>query len=109
MIEVRFDKTIPSLKVMGHAGSEEYGRDLICAGASTLVWTLAENIRYLEMSGYLRSCDIRVGRGDAFISCDAKQEYRAQIGRIFESICVGFEILADKYPDFISYRLEGWN
>ena len=48
MIKVTFkhdtNRNTISFKVTGHSGASAIGTDLICAGASTLAYTLAQNV-----------------------------------------------------------------
>ena len=41
MIKIKIDDDNLSLTVTGHAGTAEYGKDIVCAGVSSLVQTLA--------------------------------------------------------------------
>ena len=107
MIEVRYDREEMRVNIFGHAYSAEFGRDLICAGASTLAITLAANAQHMEDIGWVSRADIDIGSGHTDVVCEADEE-KAQIVRaVFDSICVGFEIMAAKYPEHIQYVVTG--
>lgn len=94
------------MTVEGHAQSGEVGHDLVCASASVLVWTLASFVANMQDAGQVSNPFLVVEEGNAWIeiqSCDPK--YRAAITLVFDSICAGFELLAQSYPDNISYEI----
>lgn len=89
------------LQVQGHAGSGEKGKDLVCAAVSALVLTLAANTDRMSRAGWVRDPRIRLWEGDALICCVPQPEYRAAVELVFGSICQGFQLLAEKYPEYV--------
>ena len=108
MIEVVYYRESNRVTIRGHAQSAEYGKDLICSAVSTLALTLRANVKVLTDAGYVVNPVTRLESGNAEISCLSKPGYRASVRQIFMSVCVGFQILGIEYPDYISYRVEGW-
>lgn len=108
MIEVVYYREHNRVTVKGHARSDEYGKDLVCAAASALALTLAANVGNMASRDYVTAYTTRLEPGDAEISCNPRDEYRDSVKQVFMSVCVGFEILADQYPDYISYAVRGW-
>lgn len=108
MIEVIYYREHNRVTITGHAHSDEYGKDLICAAVSALALTLSANVRNLHARGYVQDAVIKLEPGDAEISCQAKELFQGSVRQVFMSVCVGFEILADKYPEHISYCVRGW-
>lgn len=108
MIEVIYYREHNRVTVKGHAHSNEYGKDLVCAAVSALALTLAANVGNMAAKDYVTAYTTRLDPGDAEISCNPRNRYRASVKQVFMSVCVGFEILADQYPDFISYCVRGW-
>lgn len=108
MIEVIYYREHNRLTVKGHAQSNEYGKDLVCAGVSALALTMAANVGNMAAKGYVKDPVTRLEPGDAEISCNPRTRYRESVRQVFMSVCVGFEILADQYPDYISYSVRGW-
>lgn len=100
MIHITFDRKKSSVTVKGHAGSGEAGHDLVCSAVSALVYTLAADVDRL---GY--PSVIRLDAGDAEISCTPDSAYRLMVEYLYESICVGFEMLAEEYSEFIQYQI----
>lgn len=108
MIEVIYYREHNRLTVTGHAHSNEYGKDLVCAAASTLALTLAANVGNMANKGYVLNPLTKLEEGNAEISCNPRAKYRDSVKQVFMSVCVGFEILADQYKDYISYCVRGW-
>ena len=79
------------VRLEGHAGSDVYGKDLVCAAVSALMLTLAANVEGKE------AAEIVLQPGNSRISCipDA--------AGIFDCICTGFEMLARRFPEYVSY------
>lgn len=107
MIKVIYYRKYNRLTVEGHAHSDIPGRDLVCAGCSTLAYTLAANVGHMEQLGQVRNVTVKLDPGLAEISCDPKNRFTSIVGCIFEAVCVGFEILASNHPRFISYEIRG--
>lgn len=107
MIEVTYYREHNRLTIQGHALSDEYGKDLVCAACSTMAVTLGANIEYLESKGYVTQATAMLDPGKAELSCTPVNRYRDSVKQMFMAICVGFEILANQYPDYISYEIHG--
>lgn len=107
MIQAVYRKKYNRVKISGHAHSGEPGRDLICAGASTLAVTLATNVRYMAEMGYVRDPVIELESGEALIQCTPERRFRKSVEQVMNSVCVGFEALALQYPEHISYEVRG--
>lgn len=98
MIEVKRNGL--TLTIKGHAQSAEKGKDLICASASILFYTLVENISRLEDMGKCKS-QIKALEGDAEVKVIASPSEFDVVTSIFNTIMVGYEVLANEYPEFI--------
>ena len=105
MINVIYHKAYNRVTIEGHAQSGEPGHDLVCAGASTLAYTLAANVGYLELYEKVRDAVVTLEPGKAEISCKPKRKYKNLVAIIFYSVCVGFDILARDNPQYISYEI----
>ena len=77
----------------------------MCAGASTLAYTLAANVRNLELQEQVRDAVVTLEPGKAEISCKPNRKYKYIVAIIFYSVCVGFELLARDNPQYISYEI----
>ena len=75
----------------GHAGSAEYGKDLVCAAVSALALTLAANAEDLE------EAEILLEPGNSRISG------HTDAAGMFDCICKGFQLLAEKFPEHVYF------
>lgn len=93
MIEVRIRPE--RIEISGHARYAESGKDIVCAGVTTLTQTLIQSIEDLT---------------------DDKIEYRISPGRVdinhgnlseksktlVDSFFVGIRLIADEFPDYVA-------
>lgn len=107
MIKAIYYRRYNRLTIEGHANSGEPGHDLVCAGVSALAYTLAANVGNMEANDLIRNPIVKLESGRAEISCEPKRRAGAFVSRIFEAICVGFEMLDRDYPQYISYEIHG--
>ena len=98
-----------SLHVKGHAGSNAPGHDIVCASASILAYTLAQNIKMSEERGHLKySPKIKLKEGDSIITCRAKDdEAYTEMLHTFLVIQTGYALLAHNYPHYVAVEMFG--
>lgn len=77
MIEATYDRKSQTLTVKGHSGYAEKGKDIVCAGVSTLVYML------------VNSCDCEV-YGDSIKVYDDP--------RVFDAVICGLKKISENYP-----------
>jgi uncharacterized protein YsxB (DUF464 family) len=102
-------RLVVSLHVKGHAGQNTPGNDIVCASASILAYTLAQNIKMSEERGHLKySPKIKLKEGDSIITCRAKdEETYAEILHTFLVIQTGYMLLAHNYPQYVAVEMFG--
>ena len=102
-------RLVVSLHVKGHAGHNAPGNDIVCASASILAYTLAQNIKMSEERGHLKySPKIKLKEGDSIITCRAKDEDTyAEILHTFLVIQTGYVLLAHNYPRYVAVEMFG--
>ena len=102
-------RLVVSLHVKGHAGQNIPGNDIVCASASILAYTLAQNIKMSEERGHLKySPKIKLKEGDSIITCRAKDEDTyAEILHTFLVIQTGYAVLAHNYPQYVAVEMFG--
>lgn len=105
MIQVVYHRNYNRLTVTGHAGSAELGHDLVCASASILAYTLAANVANMADNGQVRQPIIQISDGNTEISCNPRHNLKATVTLVFDSVCVGFQMLAHDHPEYISYEI----
>ena len=105
MIKVTFTESGQklSLRLEGHAGYEEHGKDIVCSSASILAYTVAQEIKHMESLGKLAEPPtIDLSEGDATVVCRAKsiKAYEELLHK-FDIIRLGYELLAHNYPQYV--------
>ena len=107
MIHVTYYRQYNRVTVEGHAGAGPEGHDLVCSAVSALALTLAGNVKYMEAQEAVHGVVIELEEGRAEIQCTPYRRYKDSVQQIFRAICVGFELLATKYPENICYEVRG--
>ena len=107
MITVVYHRDLNRVSVEGHAQSGEVGHDLVCASASILVHTLASFVGHMKEARQSYNPTIIKKEGEALISCEPPHRFKGAVTLVFDSICAGFELLAQSYPENISYEIRG--
>ena len=104
MINITFDPKNLELKLEGHAGADEKGKDIVCASASTLFYTLAQSL--IESQDMLKKHPIiEWDDGNGYIKCRPRKEYQGNITLIYWTILNGIELLAEEYPQYITFKV----
>ena len=105
MIQVTYYRRYNRLTVTGHAGSAEPGHDLVCASASILAYTLAANVANMADNGQVRQPIIKITEGNTEISCNPRHNLKSSVTLVFDSVCIGSEMLAHEHPEYITYEI----
>lgn len=105
MIQVIYYRKYNRLAMTGHAGAADYGHDLVCASASMLAYTLAVNVANMADHGQVRQPITKLSDGEAEISCNPKSNLKNTVTLVFDTICAGFELLANEHPENITYEI----
>ena len=98
MTEIRYKKNKDNLEleVKGHCGYAEKGKDIACAGISTLVVTLAnaldENSNMLIFQPLLN-----IQNGYALICAYPKRQKYKRVETIFDTVMQGFRWLSQEF------------
>lgn len=108
MIHAVYHRQHHRVTVEGHAHSAEPGHDLVCAAVSILISSLAANAAHLEDGGQIsRNPVLRLESGDAEVWVIPRSRFSSVVTLIFDAICTGFDLLAGKYPEYISFEIRG--
>ncbi len=106
MINITFHPKTLELKIEGHAGHGKKGEDIVCAAISTLFYTLVEALQQsADMMSSPLSYDDKYGQG--YIKCSPKEEYMGNVVRTYWTILVGMELVANNYPDNVTFQVRG--
>lgn len=91
-----------TLSLKGHSGMAEPGKDIVCASATMLAYTLADNVaRMFEEDKLKRQPQIKMNRGDVYISARPKGEFYDEVNLVYQVILSGYALLCKNYPQYI--------
>lgn len=93
MIEVRIRPE--RIEISGHAGYAEYGKDIVCAGVTSLTQTLIQSIENLTDD----EIEYRISPGKVEV------EYRnlsEKSKTLVDSFFVGIRLIADEFPNYVA-------
>ena len=100
MIDVRYDGKYCVL-LEGHAGQAPCGQDIVCAGASTLLCTLAA---YFEKhSNELERYEINMSSGKGVVDVIPTEAFEGSCATAFEFALTGLSSIAELYPSYIRF------
>lgn len=85
--------SVRSIGMTGHAGYAEEGKDIVCAAASILLFTLIEHLEQLGVS-YSSHAE----KGSAGV---AVTDPDRRTGEVFDVIETGYKLLAQRYPEHV--------
>lgn len=93
-----------SVYMEGHAGSSEHGKDIVCAAASILLFSLAEALNQMEKGRIVEDTALRLDKGKADLSWQAVRGREKECNSAVRAICGGFRILEEHYPEFVKVQ-----
>ena len=102
MTRVRYDRAGLRMRMEGHAGAGEYGKDIVCAAESILLLVLERQLQELE--GENRVSVVK-RPGAAEISCCPVREKTLRCWDVFETVFLGYQLLENMYPAFVRTEL----
>ena len=91
---IKVDKTNDLIIISGHAGYDEQGKDIICAGISTLVYTFIYSVE--DLTDDEITYDINDG-----ISIIKIKDLTKNSQILLSSFIYGCRLIADNYPDYV--------
>ena len=102
-------KKAVSLHVNGHAGQNTLGNDIVCASASMLAYTVAQNVKGAEERGILKYAPkMKMKSGDFIITARAKDdEGYMELLHTYLVVQTGFVLLAHNYPQYVAVEMFG--
>ena len=110
MIKAYFRKTADTfeMRVQGHAGFGEAGKDPVCAGASVLALTVAECVDALSRGGAaVKAPIVHINKpaGNVRVTVRPTPEGYEKIRSAFLFGQVGFGLLSEAYPEHVQLTL----
>jgi uncharacterized protein YsxB (DUF464 family) len=90
------------LSMEGHAGADEFGKDIICSACSVLCYTLAQVFILMDDRNELMEKPVTdIEDGKARIVARPKAEYKNEAMQSFYTVIVGFTLLAHNFPQYV--------
>lgn len=87
-----------SLRLEGHAGYAEHGKDIVCASASILAYTLASIVdSFDEVNSVI---DMTSGDTTIRCKCEDEQTFR-KVADVYYYAKRGYALLAQNYPQYV--------
>ena len=77
------------------------GKDIVCASASILAYTVAQFVMEAEHQGDLESAEIRMDSGDTLISCEPTEDISLGMQNMFQFAKMGYALLQHNYPQYV--------
>ena len=100
MLTIEYFDYLPAFSFRGHANSGPKGKDLVCAGASALFFTL---IKYLDKLEDEFEPEVYEYNGRINICLDPPVSLMHDARLLFEAFATGFEMLAHDFPDNVRF------
>lgn len=100
MIRVSIDPTRLTFRLDGHAEYAPAGQDIVCASASMLAAMLFEYVLQHTDDDDLGECEMVSGHAELDV-CPARTDVLSACINVFEAAKCGFELLANRYPDYV--------
>ena len=92
-----------TMKLSGHAGQAEKGADIVCAATSILAYTVAQALLFMYEQGQLqKKPHIKLEEGDTLIVAKPKEDSYAEALHIFFVAQVGYHLLSQNYPQYVT-------
>ena len=103
MIRATMDWNRLRMEAAGHAGYAEEGKDIVCAGASTITGALAMVLQEAEDRG---RCSVRVRQREAYgmIQADPAMGNVQEVKAYFRMAVKGLQMLQEEYPKHVQIR-----
>ena len=99
MTEVIYIPNELKMIINGHACYAQSGKDIVCAGISTLIFTLTAQLKRMGFEHYT---DIDEREGFAMVQARAENpERQKDCMIIFSTVYAGLELLSEHYPEHV--------
>jgi uncharacterized protein YsxB (DUF464 family) len=92
----------------GHAGFNLVGDDIVCAGASTLTYTLLQCLIREHKAGNMAvfDHDIDEKKGHFYVRMKPMPHAVGYVEVMVSTVASGFGLLAHKYPEHVNFQFK---
>lgn len=88
------------MELHGHAGYSEPGTDIVCSACTMQCYSLAEHVSRYNAFGAMKADPVIIlDSGEIVIECSPLDEFWGAVEIMFDQCRIGFELLANTYPD----------
>jgi uncharacterized protein YsxB (DUF464 family) len=108
MINIIADTDNLYIKVSGHSGYAESGKDIVCAGVSSLVFNYLKSLRVLVKTEPDCKKESKSGYIEIIVNEKASHKLK-KIKLLYKSLLLGLKEIENKYPDFVRIVKGGTN
>ena len=106
MIHITVSPKKFQLRIKGHAGYNEHGKDIICASVSYAFYNLAQvMLDYINLGLLCKAPEQKDNKGNSSLKVIPKKEYESNVQICFATIARGLEVLSLQYPEFVDFKL----
>lgn len=109
MIKVTYIPKDYTIKLSGHSGAGTRGNDIVCSACSMVYYNLVAVLNLYpieEAYKCFRGQEGTDGKRLTFIKARPKKEYAELVEHDFSYAMVGFQTLADNYPECIKIEIK---
>lgn len=103
MTKIKWSGTVDTfnISVSGHTGYDKNGKDIVCAGISTISCMLLNELKRMKTRG--RILKLKTETKDGYFSADCafdiKKAYECR--QVIDVLLRGYEGIAETYPGYI--------
>ena len=109
MITVTYRQEKLGITIKGHAKYDEKGKDIVCAGVSTLFYTLCNSLLKAPRTWFKKEPEmadsLTSDTGVSHIKCTPAEGYEAYVILMYETVLTGLDLLATTYPDNVTLKV----
>lgn len=108
LVKITEEGNALALSLEGHAGYDVSGKDIVCASASILAYTVAQLVCEMEACERLKESPlVRLSEGDALVEAKCKdQKALEEARRIMHFAKAGYSMLQNSYPEYIKLIID---
>lgn len=99
------DRQCICMTLRGHARQDNPGKDIVCASASILAYTLAQTLKYIQSQGGIHKLRIKIDSGDAKITCYPTEEFYDVVLHTYLTTEVGISLLEHNFPEYVELSM----
>lgn len=108
-VEIKYEKMeyIKSIVVKGHAGYDVYGKDIVCAGVSAVMYGGINALcSFIDDEKYINIIDKNEKENTLGFEISSDTYKKTEIQTILQTIKIQLKTIYDNYQDYISFDIK---